>query len=196
MTARLLLRGAILALALGIGAWGLLRPSGRLSIGTPTAERLAPPLVLPDDRGDIFDLASQRGRAVLVTFGYTRCPDVCPMTLAFLQHAMTELGPNEARVREVFVTLDPGHDTPAVLKQYLAEFPPAPIGLTGTPDATAAAARDWGVVWRRTKSGFVDHSVVVVLVGPRGRQRLRFGFSQLSNAAAVAHDLEAVLHAE
>jgi len=194
VTARAVMRGTVLALALAAVVWGALRPAGQLRIGTPTAERHAPPLVLPDDRGGVFDLVTQHGKAVLVTFGYTRCPDVCPTTLAFLQDAISRLGPDAARVCVVFVTLDPGQDTPSVLKDYLSAFPPEPIGLSGTPEAVANAARAWGVTWRRTENGFIDHSEVVVVVGPDGRERLRFGFAQLGDAAAVAHDVESVLH--
>ncbi len=164
--------------------------TGSLASGGP-----APPLHLTDDRGGVFDLASRRGKVTLVYFGYTACPDVCPTTLGDLQRVWPLLGTDRERITEVFITLDPARDTPAVLQDYLANFTPAPLGLTGPPDLIAAAARAWGVTWRKAEGGrFIDHTSVVTVVGPDGRERLRYGFLQLGDPNAIAGDLRRVLH--
>jgi protein SCO1 len=163
--------------------------------GTPVRSGVTPPLVLSDDHGGMFDLAKHRGEIVLVYFGYTHCPDVCPATLNLVDAVSESLGAEQHRVKEVFVTLDPVRDTPELLRTYLSNFDSAAIGLTGSPEAVAAAARAWSVTWRRARGGvFIDHTSIVTLVGPDGRERLRYGFSQLSNSAAVARDIEHILH--
>ena len=123
--------------------------------------------MLPNDRGGTFDLAAHRGEIVLVYFGYTHCPDVCPETLNRLDAVWEHLGPDRHRVEEVFVTLDPRRDTPELLRAYLSYFDPAPVGLTGSPEAVAAAARAWGVTWRPVKGGaFIDHTSLVAVSVP------------------------------
>ncbi len=162
--------------------------------GTPVAERQAPQLALSDDEGRSFALSSLRGRAVLVYFGYTDCPDVCPTTLAALHPVFDRLGTEAAHVQVLFVTLDPRHDTPALLRAYLAAFTPTPLGLTGTPAQIAEAARAWGIHWQYAGQGrFIDHTSVVTLVDPEGRIRVRYGYAQLTDPRAVAHDLLRVL---
>jgi protein SCO1 len=172
-----ILRGLILGIA-GAGAalWAAAahRQARFAYTGTPVAGRHIIPLSLPDDEGARFDLARHRGQVVLVYFGYTHCPDVCPTTLSVIADAMRDLGPEARRVLPVFVTLDQARDTASALRAYLANFDPAPLGLTADPAATAAAAKDWGVVWRFVDGGaYIDHTSVITVVGPDGRVRLR-----------------------
>jgi protein SCO1 len=178
------------------GLWAYSRSGHGFSyIGTPVRQDTTPSLVLPNDRGGTFDLAAHRGEIVLVYFGYTHCPDVCPETLNRLDAVSEHLGPDRHRVEQVFVTLDPRRDTPELLRAYLSYFDPAPVGLSGSPEAVAAAARAWGVTWRPVKGGaFIDHTSLVAVIGPDGRERLRYGFSQLGDPAAVARDLRHILH--
>ena len=196
---RVLLRGGVLAAAAGITLWCFGRSAHTYAYsGTPVAPRSAPPLALTDDAGGNFDLSRHRGDLVLVYFGYTYCPDVCPMTLSMMAAALTRLGSDGRRVQMVFVTLDPRRDTASALREYLANFTtnsaPTPIGLTGSAEAIAAAARDWGVTWRPAEGGaFIDHTSVVTAVGPDGRLRLRYSFSQIGDTAAVARDLAHLL---
>jgi len=160
------------------------------------AERRAPALRLTDDTGRPFDLTELRGRVVLVYFGYTSCPDVCPTTLGAMQAVWAHLGAERDRFRLVFVSLDPAHDSARVLHEYLANFMPAPLGLTGSEADIAEAAKAWGIEWRRAADArFIDHASVVQVVGPDGGMRLRFGYSQITDPQAVAHDLLQVLHA-
>jgi protein SCO1/2 len=156
-----------------------------------------PPLVLFDDRGEKFDLTWHRGRVVLVYFGYTHCPDICPSTLTLLQAVFHELGTDADRVEWVFVTLDPSRDTADVLREFLSQFNPVPVGLTGTTADITATASAWGVTVRPAVEGpYFDHTSLVAAVGPDGRERLRYGFGQLGDAAAMARDLKQILHGE
>ena len=189
-------RALLLPLLLLLGLWVYSRSGNGFSyVGTQVRSGTAPLLVLPNDRGGTFDLAAHRGGIVLVYFGYTHCPDVCPATLNRLDAVSELLGEDRRRVEQVFVTLDPRRDTPELLRAYLSNFDPVPIGLTGSPEAVAATAGGWGVTWRPAKGGaYIDHTSLVVVVGPDGRERLRYGFSQLGNPAAVARDLSHILH--
>lgn len=163
-------------------------------VGTPVPVRPAPALQLTDDQGQAFDLAQLRGRAVLVYFGYTHCPDVCPTTLTALGPVFQALGPDRRRATLVFVTLDPRRDGPAALHAYLSGFEPTPIGLTGPVSAIATAAGSWGVSWQPAQGGaYVDHASVVTLVDPQGRRRARYGLPQIGDPAAVARDIRHVL---
>ena len=188
-------RGASVCVVLG----GLLAGYARLGagydyVGTPTPMHAAPGLRLTDDRGAAFDLARLRGKAVLVYFGYTHCPDICPTTLTQLAPVFEDLGPDRGRTAVVFVTLDPARDDPATLRAYLAGFAPVPIGLTGPVPLVLAAARDWNVAWRPSTGGaYIDHASVLMLVDPQGRLRARYSPSQLADPAAMARDIGHVL---
>ena len=92
--------------------------------------RPAPPLRLVEHGGRAFDLAAERGKVVLLFFGYTHCPDICPTTLADWRRVHAALGADTSRVRFVFVTTDPERDTPEVAQQYARQFHPAIIGLS------------------------------------------------------------------
>ena len=124
-------RALLLPLLLPLGLWVYSRSGNGFSyVGTQVRSGTAPLLVLPNDRGGTFDLAAHRGGIVLVYFGYTHCPDVCPATLNRLDAVSELLGEDRRRVEQVFVTLDPRRDTPELLRAYLSNFDPVPIGLT------------------------------------------------------------------
>ncbi|MFS3134728.1 SCO family protein [Gluconacetobacter sacchari] len=163
---------------------------GRL--GSPVSPLPAPPLALRDDLGHPFDPATLRGRATLVYFGYVRCPDVCPTVLEALGPVFARLGPDAARTRVLFVTLDPAHDTPTVLHGFLAHFQPTPTGLTGPPAELARTAHAWGIGWTGS-DGRISHTSVLTLVGPDGRTHARYGMTQLGDPAAMAAEIRAVL---
>jgi len=194
-------RAFLRALALGIigGGTALWAAAGHRAgrfayAGTPVAARPVIALSLPDDRGGRFDLSRHSGQVVLVYFGYTHCPDTCPTTLGRIADTMHDLGPDARRVLAVFVTLDPARDTAPVLRTYLANFDPPPLGLTADPAAIASAATDWGVAWRFADGGrYIDHTSVVIVVGPDGHVRLRYGFSQLHDGSILAADIRHLL---
>jgi len=131
------------------------------------------PFVLTDQNGARATEATLRGKWTLVFFGYTFCPDVCPITLSNLGAAMEKMGAEARNVRVVFITVDPDRDTPAQLKTYLSSpsFPPGMIGLTGTTAQVADVAHAYHVYFRKAGTGrgySVDHTSVVYLMNPQG----------------------------
>ena len=138
----------------------------------------APPAAGPDlslrrSDGRVFDLAQERGRVVLVFFGYTHCPDLCPLTLANFAGVRRRLGPRAADVRFVFVTVDPGRDTPEVAMAYARQFDRSFVGLSGDSVDLAAAQRSFHVAsWvSRDSTGAIEvaHSASVFVIGRDGR---------------------------
>ena len=155
-------------------------------------------LQLPDTEGRMRSLQEFRGKAVVVFFGYTQCPDVCPATMAELAQARQLLGPDGARVQGIFVTVDPERDTPQVLKAYVANFGPDIVALRGTPEQTAAVAKEFKVFFRKVEgkapgSYTMDHTAASFVFDPQGRLRLytRYGIG----AQALAGDLKQILAA-
>ena len=131
------------------------------------------PFVLIDQSGKPRTPADFRGRFMLVYFGYSFCPDVCPTTLAEMGSAIDRLGSKKARITPVFISIDPGRDTPGVLNEYLKSFGPEFVGLTGSPKSVQQAARAYHVYVRKHPlpggNYSMDHSGVIYLMGPDGR---------------------------
>ena len=121
-------------------------------------------------------LKDYRGKLVLVYFGYTFCPDICPTSLASTAEGLKQLNPEEAaRVAMIFISVDPERDTPPRLKEYAEFFHPSLVGVTGTPENLAEIAKRYGVFYARQKvetagGGYVvDHSADTYVVGPDGQ---------------------------
>ena len=138
----------------------------------------APPLKLTDQEDRPFDLAALRGRPVLVFFGYTHCPDVCPTNLADVRDALKLI---DGEVGVVFVTIDPARDDAAAMKQYVDYYQAGYIGLTGTDDQIRAAAGAWGVSYAKVETGSASgyamaHTADTLLVDAEGRLRHRIWF--------------------
>ena len=152
-------------------------------------------LVGPD--GKAFSLHALLGKIVLIDFGFTNCPNVCPTTLANLAAAYDRLSAAEQeRIRVLFITLDPDRDTPAVLKDYVPFYEKHFIGLTGKPDQITAIANAYGVAYeneadRKSESGGynIAHSTAVYLVAPTGRCIALYGESELRDSQRMAEDL-------
>jgi protein SCO1/2 len=143
---------------------GATRAVGEASVGGP--------FTLTDQDGEARRAVDFRGRFMLVYFGYSFCPDICPTSLAVMADALQRLGPEAERVVPIFVTIDPGRDTPRVLKAYLKAFGPRFVGLTGDAKAVAAAARAYRVYYRKRplSGGYaMDHSNHIYLMGPDGK---------------------------
>lgn len=124
--------------------------------------------------GTTYSTAPERGRPMLVFFGYTHCPDVCPLTLADWKHAKTALGEKGNRVRYVFVTVDPERDTPAVTQRYAAQFDTAFVGLSDNGDTFARMMKAFGVRAEREAitdsiTYFMGHSAQTFLVDDKGK---------------------------
>ena len=172
--------------ALGLAGAAVLAGCDRLTgkSSTPTfhftditGAEFARKLELPDVDGKPRSLADWRGKVVVVFFGYTQCPDVCPTTMAELAQIRTMLGADGDRLQTVFVTVDPERDTPEVLKAYLANFGPNVVGLRGNAEQTAAAAKEFKVFYAKVpgKTGgsyTMDHSAASFVFDPQGRVRL------------------------
>jgi protein SCO1 len=116
--------------------------------------------------------ATFRGKWLLVYFGYTSCPDVCPTTLSAMALALEKLGPLADKVQPVFITVDPERDTPAIVGEYLKDFDPRFVGLVGSPQEIGAAAQEFHVYYRVRQLGnneyVVDHSSFIYLIDPNG----------------------------
>jgi protein SCO1/2 len=138
--------------------------------------------VLTDTSGQPFRLNEQRGKVVLLFFGYTYCPDVCPTTLAEVKRVMEGLGDERLDVRFLFITVDPERDTPEQLGQHLANFHPDMIGLTGTPETLRQVFTDYGIYAAKvplaesTTAYTMDHTARLFLIDPQGRMRLSYAY--------------------
>jgi protein SCO1 len=143
--------------------------------GRGTASLVGGPFVLEDSNGKQVTDRAFLGKYMLVYFGYTYCPDVCPTTLNDVADALDHLGPEAAKLQPIFITVDPKRDTPAVMKQYTAAFTPRLIGLTGTPEQIADAAKEYRVYYAEHRTGpgpddySMDHSSILYLMGPDGK---------------------------
>ncbi len=159
--------------------------------GLRPGEPIGGPLGLVDHQGRAFALDRLPQPLALLAFGYTRCPDICPDTLGVMQRAALQL-PEALRPARLFVTLDPQHDTPAVLRDYLAWFDEDIVGLSGSPDALAEVAGRYRVNAVREAEGAIAHSAYLYLIDGRGRVLLLYPHG--TAAEAVAADI-AVLYA-
>ena len=151
---------------------------------------------LTDHNGQPRSLQDFKGKAVVLFFGFTQCPDVCPTSMAELAEVKKLLGKDGARLQGLFVTVDPERDTPALLKAYMANFDPGFLALRGTPEQLAAMAKDFKVYYKKVEgktptSYTMDHSAASYVYDPQGRLRLytRYG----SGAPALAEDLKLLL---
>lgn len=154
---------------------------------------------LTDQNGKPRSLVDFKGKVVLLFFGYTHCPDVCPTTLAKLAQVRKSLGTDAGRVQVLFVTVDPARDTPQRLVQYLAQFNPSFVGLWGNETAIAQTAKAFKVAHEihhdtQGHGTTVDHSGGVYAFDSRGR--LRLYISQGEPAADIAHDIRLLLKNE
>ncbi len=153
-------------------------------------------LELPDADGRARTLADWRGKVVVVFFGYTHCPDFCPTTMAELAQVKASLGAAADRVQVLFVTIDPERDTPAILKAYVANFGPEFVGLRGSAEQTAAAAKEFKVFYAKAPgktpdSYSMDHSAASFVFDPQGRVRLYVQYG--ADPKALAADVRQLL---
>jgi protein SCO1/2 len=185
-----------IAVLLGVGiifaAWlTLQRPY------TYNGSLLDPPLPAPDfslrrANGEVFSLAERRGRFVLLFFGYTSCPDVCPTTLADFKHIFDRLGEQADSLDFVMVTVDPERDTLQKIQDYVSLFNPRFIGLSGDLDEVKSVWDAYGVFVEKEDTGsatgyLVSHTARVYVVDPHGNIPLTFPFGM--EASAMAEDL-------
>ena len=139
----------------------------------PGNSKLGGPFTLTDQNGKTVTDADYRGKYLLIYFGYTYCPDMCPTGLQAIAHTLDQLGPDAAKVQPLFVTIDPARDTADKLKDYDASFHPRIIGLTGTADQIAAIAKEYQVYYAKGEQVdendyMMDHSSLIYLMDPQG----------------------------
>jgi protein SCO1 len=161
-----------------------------------TGAEYARTLELADQDGQVRRLTDFKGKVVVVFFGFTQCPDVCPTTMAELAQIKRSLGADGERVQGVFVTVDPERDTPELLKAYVANFDPSFVGLRGDAAQTSATAKEFKVYFAKVPgksagSYTIDHTAGSYVFDPQGRVRLfvRHG----TGAQALTADLQKLL---
>ncbi|GMV64108.1 MAG: hypothetical protein AMXMBFR74_32750 [Parvibaculum sp.] len=149
----------------GSGGSGAVSSSGKAQVGGP--------FTLVNDAGETVTDETFRGRYMLIYFGFTFCPDVCPTELGIMSAALDQLGEKAEKVQPLFVTIDPERDTPEVMARYVTLFHPRLMGLTGTPEQIASIAKAYHVFYRKAEDESstdytMDHSSIVFLMGPDG----------------------------
>jgi protein SCO1 len=184
--------GAALAAARSAGA-----ASNRVAALPPAGSERT--FLLVDQHGRNVSAADFHGRWLVVYFGFTQCPDVCPATLALLAAALRTLGADAGELQAVFITIDPEHDTGPVLASYLQNFGPNFIGLTGSSAQVAAAAQSFGAYSGGGPKGAsaaseLAHSSTLYVVDPQGR--LNRQLSSQMTAAQLATYLRKALKSE
>jgi protein SCO1/2 len=153
-------------------------------------------LALTDHNGKPRTLADFKGKVVAVFFGFTRCPDVCPTTLAEMKLVKERLGADGDKLQVLFVTIDPERDTPELLAKYVPAFDPTFLGLYGSAEATAKTAKEFKVFYQKAPGSSpdnysMDHTAATFLYDPQGRLRL---FAKHGMGAdALAQDITQLL---
>jgi protein SCO1/2 len=190
----------IAAASLLTGAGGLLsacseKKAAFASVDVTGAD-YAKDFALNDFNGQLRHIKDFAGKAVVVFFGYTQCPDVCPTSMAELAEVKKLLGKDGDKLQGIFVTVDPARDTPEILKAYMANFDPTFLALVPTPEQLAATAKDFKMYYKKVEgktptSYTMDHSAGSYVYDPKGQLRLftRYG----SGAKVLAGDIQQLL---
>ena len=193
---RLLLTASVLACLGALSACDKPAPPPSFKALDITGAEYASKLALTDANGQPFQLSSLKGKVAVVFFGYTQCPDVCPTTLTSLAETQRLLGKDGDKLVGVFVTVDPKRDTAALMKSYVGAFHPQWVGLRGSPEETAAAAKEFKIFYRevpgKTESSYtVDHTAASFVFDPQGKVRLYVRHA--TPAADLAADIQVLL---
>lgn len=161
-----------LLIAAGIAWWQVQNASDTVRGSVP----IGGPFTLTDHTGRTVTDADFRGKYLLIYFGYTFCPDVCPTELGTMARAMDLLGRQAEKVQPLFISVDPERDTVAQLKDYVALFHPRLVGLTGTPEQVQETAKAYRIYYKKAPQPngkpdeyLMDHSSFLYLMGPDGR---------------------------
>jgi protein SCO1/2 len=187
-SAALLLAVAAPTLANGNGS-----PAGALKAGEFDPPRVAPDFSLASSKGGTLKLSAYRGKVVLMAFGFTSCPEVCPTTLATLAAARKQLGAAATGVQVVYITVDAERDTARQMRGYLDAFDPSFVGGTGSEAQLAAVRKAYGVNSRKVGAGFA-HFSSVFLIDRQGRIRGMMPYDH--SPADFAHDARLLLAAK
>ncbi|HEU4457970.1 MAG TPA: SCO family protein [Methylibium sp.] len=169
--------------ACGESGSGAAAPAGGFKGVDITGADYAKGFSLPDAQGKPRTLDEFKGKAVVVFFGYTQCPDVCPTTMAELAAAKKQLGADGDKLAAVFVTVDPERDTPEILRAYMSGFDPAFVALRGSVDETLALAKSYKAFFQKVQGKdpanyTMDHTAGAYVYDPAGRVRLFVRYGQ------------------
>ena len=153
-------------------------------------------LNLTDHNGKARTLADFKGKAVVIFFGYTHCPDVCPTTLSDMAQALDLLGNDASKVQVLFVTVDPARDTQSLLASYVPSFNPSFLGLYGDEAATTRVGKEFHIYYQKqqgknSQNYSIDHTAGSFVFDQTGKLRLHINYGQ--GAEKIAHDLRALL---
>ena len=165
-----------------------------LKAGVFSPAREAPDFTLSGSDGSRLQLSDYRGKVVILAFGFTSCPDVCPTTLAVLAQARKKLGPDGGEVKVVYVTVDPERDDAKRMRKYLAAFDPTFVGGTGTAEKLAAVRKEFGIAADKkpAAAGYVvAHSSYTYLIDRDGKLRALMPYGH--TAEDYVHDLRILL---
>ncbi len=199
MDKKILMVGLMSLLLIGAVAAGVYFFSEPASFrGTTYAEPypVAPEIELRHADGSLLRLSDMRGKVVMVFFGYTSCPDVCPTTMAELNQALGEMGEQADQVQVLYVTVDPDRDTPERVQEYVSHFNSGFIGLSGSEAELAKVWNDYGVyraiVEGSSAAGYlVDHTARVTVIDQQGNLRISFPFD--TPVQDIVNDLQLLL---
>lgn len=172
----LLILGILLIVAVVFGAYQAFFAAPSFNGAVIDPPSAAPEFILDSDQGQV-KLADFQGKYVLLYFGYSYCPDVCPSTLSDMKRVVTRLDPQAERVQGIYISVDPRRDTPGRMGEFSRFYHPSFIGLSGTTEAIATTAADYGIVYRyndaeSTSNYTVDHTSRITVIDPQGRIRL------------------------
>jgi protein SCO1/2 len=184
-------------LLVGAGAGAAAAPIAGLKSGLFEPPRVAPAIGLRATDGSALDLAKYRGKVVVLEFGFTHCTEVCPVSLASLAQARKLLGADAAKLQVVFITVDPARDSVALLHDYLANFDPGFIGVSGSAQQVDAVLKAYGISATKkmvegSKTEYtMHHSSYLYFVDTRGMLRALMPFGR--PATEIAHDVQLLL---
>lgn len=158
-----------IAIAAAVAWW--LGPPGTRGVAGQSFGSIGGPIALVDQTGKAVTEIDFAGRYALIFFGFTTCPDVCPTELATMAAALDQLGPKAEQVMPIFITVDPERDTPQAMAEYVQLFYPRLVGLTGTPDQIAKAAKAFRVYYQKVEpegssTYLMDHSAYTYFLAP------------------------------
>ncbi len=190
--------GGILALVAVVAALSIIFAKPPSFRGTLYGEPFPPAaeVELTKADGSIFRMSEQRGKIVLLFFGYTSCPDVCPTTLAEMTNVMNELGDASQNVQVVFVSVDPRRDTPEKIQEYASRFNPTFLGLSGTQEELEPIWQGYSIFRAEVDSDsamgvIIDHTARLYLIDPEGNLRLSYAYA--TPVEDIVHDIELLL---
>jgi protein SCO1 len=195
-----MMRAVIAFITLWLAALPAGAEQATLKSGVFDPPRAAPHFTLPSSNGRELKLSELRGRVAVLGFGFSNCPDVCPVTLSVLARMRQQLGELADQVQVVYVTVDPERDTPERLREYLALFDRSFIGVTGAPEQLSAVREAYGIIATRAENrhapdGYlVHHSSYVYLIDRSGLLRALAPYGR--SAGDIAHDVRILLNEE